>query len=180
MTPCIEFPLHHQYQPTPLENAYSGVITAIDAGNDQWIIDQHFTAPTAVSLLRKPEAGDLVYFVRIGTEFFITQILQRQKSDNASRPLSLESDQPLYIHAPELKLSAWHTLELTSVNTLSVAAEQGSFCFSGTLIQQSENLIQQVGHMNLTARGLLRLNAKQQLITAEEDVRIDGKRINMG
>ena len=34
--------------------------------------------------------------------------------------------------------------------------------------------------MNLTARGLLRLNAKQQLITAEEDVRIDGKRINMG
>jgi len=178
MTPCIEFPF--KYEPTPLENAYSGIVTAIDENNDSWIIDQHFPAQKAVSLLIKPEIGDLVYFIASNTQFFITQILQRPQSDNAPRALSLESDQPLHIHAPELRLSAWQTLELTSVNILSVAARQGSFCFSGALIQQSEDLIQQVGHMSLTARGLLRLNAKQQLITAEEDVRIDGKRINMG
>jgi hypothetical protein len=32
----------------------------------------------------------------------------------------------------------------------------------------------------LNAKGLLRLSGRQQVITAEEDVRIDGKRINMG
>jgi hypothetical protein len=47
-------------------------------------------------------------------------------------------------------------------------------------VSQAKHLIQHAGDFALNAKSLLRIHSKQQIITAQEDIRIDGKRINMG
>jgi hypothetical protein len=175
MNNCLK--LSPVVEPKPLQINYGGQITDFDQVRNCWIIDFHFSARCAVNLLVNPYVGDKVCFVEMDNEYYITQLLSR---DISSDTLTLQSDKKVHWLAPEFKLTAFENLELVSLNKIAVTSKNYVMSAANTMIQQAENLIQHVGQFSLTAKGLLRLNGKQQIITAEKDVRIDGERINMG
>ena len=164
-------------KPTPIGATYAGRITCIEPEQGAWFIDGHFEAGCAADILVKPQSGDLVGFVELEGRYFITQVLEQSEPEQA---LHLQSDRQLHLTAPQVKVTAFDTLDLLSLGKVAVSGKTLVTSAANAMIQQAENLIQQVGQFTLTAKGLLRLNGKQQVITAEKDVRIDGKRINMG
>lgn len=175
MNTCLK--LTPPIKPMPVTTHYGGVISGYDDSQQCWVIDELYPAVGAASLLVKPGEGDKVCFVEMDGEYYITQVLLRQQQDDA---LLIESRVPLHWVAPTLQFTAFEKLELVSLNQIAVMGKNAMITASQSLIQQTENLIQKVGQCSLVARGLSRFSAKQQIITAEEDVRVDGKRINMG
>lgn len=139
----------------------------------------------AAGLLLLPAVGDQVLCVPepsagrpadSGERWLIVQVLLRA----SAVPLQFCSQQEVEWLAPAIRLRALRELELTSAGKLHCHAIDLVFSAGRTLVQQARHLLQQAGDFSLTAKGLLRLSGKQQLITAEDDVRVDGKRISMG
>jgi len=169
LTPVVE--------PTPLPVNYGGQITGFDNTSNHWVIDAEFNANCAVNLLVKPCIGDKVCFIQCDNHYYITQLLAR---DTSHETITIQSDKKVHWLAPEFKLTAFDNLEFISLNQITITSKNYMMSAANTMLQQAESLLQQVGKFSLTAKGLLRTNAKQQIITAEKDVRIDGERINMG
>ncbi len=71
-------------------------------------------------------------------------------------------------------------MELLSVNRLTIAAGDIINHATKTLVQKAHTALKKVQNFSLDAKGLLKMNRRQQVITAEEDLRMDAKRINMG
>lgn len=176
MNNCLKFENKKRHQLTTVTH-YGGMITAYDSERNSYIVDHDYHAQCATSLLLKPAVGDQVVLIEMQEKYYICQILTQTSQ---AEELLIESDKPVQWVAPKLKFSALQEVELISLNRLSFVSKHCMISIAGSLIQQTENLIQQVAHYSLAASGLLRLTGKQQIITAEEDVRIDGKRINMG
>ncbi len=162
-------------KPTPAQY-YHGVITGFDDVSHIWTIDQKFQAKRATSLLLKPSIGAEVSFVAGQNSYFILDVLEQ----HGTSELLMESDKALHWCAPKISLTAWNDLEFSALKQIKLMGQHYSLSVAGTLVQQAQNLIQQAEHFSISAKGLLRLNAKQQIITAKEDLRLDGKRINMG
>jgi hypothetical protein len=135
------------------------------------------TASTAEGLLVTPNKGDVVLCVEIDGHLIITQVLKRTEKVS---PLVMSSSRPVEWVAPVLRFKALKEMELLAVNKLTLSASDLVFGAARTLVQQARNFIQQAKNYSLTTKDLLRLNARQQVIIAEEDIRIDAKRINMG
>jgi cellobiose-specific phosphotransferase system component IIB len=163
--------------PTPVMASFSGQISGYDASTNCYVLDHQFEASCAVSLLVKPQIGDRVCFVEVDNLYFINQILSRE---DKSAELTLHSQQNIHMIAPQVKFTAFEKLELVSLNKVAIISKDYVMSAANSMIQQASSLIQQVEQFSLTAKGFLRLNGKHQVITAEKDVRIDGKRINMG
>lgn len=175
MNSCLK--LTPVVKPMPIVSHYAGVVSGFDKSRQCWVIDELYLAVNAVSLLIKPEQGDKVCFIETDNEYYIIQILSRREERAA---MLIESKVPLHWVAPSLQFTAFEKLELVSLNRLAVMGKNYILSATQSIVEQTENWIQRVGQGSVSARGILRLSGKQQVITAEEDVRIDGKRINMG
>lgn len=163
--------------PKEIQVTYGGLITRFDKLSNSWIIDDVYSATCAVSLLIQPCVGDTVCFVEMAEEYYITQLLSRK---NEIETLTISSDKKMHWQAPELKFTAFENLELISLDKMALMSKNCVMSVANTMIQQAENLLQKVGQYSLSAKGLLRVHGKHQVITAEKDVRIDAERINMG
>ena len=159
----------------PLLPGHVGIITNIKA--DEYCIDEHLVANKADSLLLELQLGDEVLCFPGKHHWYICQLLHRCDSDN---PLTYQSQRPLHWQAPVVTLSASQHLNLVSGKRLSLWGEHVIVSACRSLIHTSSQLIQHVQQLTTQCKGLLQSSAKSQLMTAEEDVRIDGKRINMG
>ncbi|MBX2807781.1 MAG: DUF3540 domain-containing protein [Cellvibrionaceae bacterium] len=135
------------------------------------------TAVAAEALLVRPEVGDLVLCVYCEKTFFVSQLLQRQK---AAAKVLIHSSRPVEWVAPSLCFKALDELELLSARKLTLSARDLIAGATRTLIQQAHHLIQHATSYSLTTKGLMKLSGRQQLIVAEDDLRMDAKRINMG
>ena len=153
-----------------------GVVTRIEQQNACCVIDQEVHGIIADGMLTRLSEGDTVAYLQSERGIFVLQLLKR--ADNESYQIHLQ--QPLHIHAPSINLSAEKELQMVSLNRFAMIARHGVLSASETLVSTAEHAIHHVAQFLVSARGLLRLNARDQLITAEEDVRVDGKRINMG
>lgn len=156
---------------------YTGRVSDYNKSGQCWVIDEHLSASCALSLLVQPSVGDKVCFIKEGSDYYIISILTREDKSDI---LKVYSDKKIHWLAPELRFTALNSLELVSLSKIMVTTKNHVMSVANTIIQQTENLIQQVGQLSITAKGLVKLSGKQQIITAEKDVRIDGKRINMG
>ncbi|WP_432453223.1 MULTISPECIES: hypothetical protein [unclassified Agarivorans] len=139
-------------------------------------LDHDVEVVLAMSSLIQPVRGDLVAYLKTEAGCFLLHILQR----NCEQVTQINSVHPIQLHAPKIVLSAEQELELLSLNRFSLTGQHGLISVSGTLVSCADFMVKQVNQLMVTAKGLLRLSGRQQVITAEEDVRIDGKRINMG
>jgi hypothetical protein len=179
MSNCIAFSRannNNRVKAAPELKYYSGVITAWDEQQQRCTVDNVADINIADSLLVKPEVGDVVAYINCSQGNFVIQILLQSNAVATH----LSSSLPLKINAPCISIAARDELDMVSLNRFSLVSKHGAISVAGTLVTCAESLVQQVNQLILNARGMLRMSAKQQVITAEEDVRIDGKRINMG
>ena len=164
--------------PTPAMQSI-GQLTAFDEREQRWVVDGSFFASVAVSELLTPTIGDTVLFVVSGQhdkpQYVITHVLESQ-----AQSLSIRTEKPVSLVSPKISLTATQDVEVTALNKLQFIGKHGVLSFTDSLVNTVKNLIQHVEHASVTAKGMFRTHAKQQVITASEDVRVDGKRINMG
>lgn len=178
MNNCIAFERTKSYPKIDESAEYQyrvGRVSTYLQESGQCVIDGNIQAQLADGLLVEPTEGDLVAYLRNNNLAFVLQILQQSQSTT-----HLHSSKPLSIYAPKVKIAAGNELDLVALKSFSLVGKQGVISVAGTLVTCAEHLVQQVNQFMLHAKGMLRLSGRQQVITAEEDVRIDGKRINMG
>jgi len=156
---------------------YCGTNTDTSKFGDLWQIDHDYWARPATSLLLTPDIGDQVTFIEASGQYYISQILHRPDS---KQPLNFHADRDINWQATNFHLTAQENVELVSLNKVSMTCKHGVLSMTDTLVAQAEHFVQKAAHLNISAKTLLRLHGKHQLITADEDVRIDGERINMG
>ncbi|EGG93667.1 hypothetical protein IMCC1989_923 [gamma proteobacterium IMCC1989] len=148
--------------------------------NEKYLLqlgEKQRVSSAAEGLLLMPNKDDVVLCVEIEGRLIINQVLKRKER---SSPLVMSSSRPVEWVAPVLRFKALKEMELLAVNKLTLSASDLVFGAARTLVQQARNFIQQAKNYSLTTKDLLRLNGRQQVIIAEEDIRIDAKRINMG
>ncbi|WDE08067.1 DUF3540 domain-containing protein [Thalassomonas viridans] len=160
-----------------LNAVFTGEITGYDKEKQHWQLDGEFYASCAISLLVKPELGDKVCFTQVEGCYYLIQILSRSHNH---QELVLETPKKVHWIAPRLRFTAFEQLELISLNKLALTGKDYVMSATSSMVLHAEHMIQQLGQLSLTAKGLLKQSAKHQVITAEKDVRIDGERINMG
>lgn len=175
MSQCLK--LTPKIKPVEVGPTYIGQITGFDAQSQQWLLDRCFTANKALSLMIEPNVGDKVCFVEVDGQYYINQLLSRA---DQQAELTITSQQKMHWVAPKMTFTAFEQLEMVSLNKVMMSGKDCVMSAANSMVQHAENLIQQVGQLSVSARGLMKLTGKQQVIIAEKDVRIDGERINMG
>lgn len=176
MNECKEFSAQMQATVSPLFIGYRGTVTA-STDSREWMLEGDLQAGVAFGLLLKPMVGDQVLFVEGEGRCLIVQILARQ---DKTAPMTLSVDRPLEWIAPTLRITAFRELELLSLGRISMVSKHFLINIADSLVQQAGTLVQKLGQAFCTVRGVAQNSAQQHIITATEDVRIDGKRINMG
>jgi hypothetical protein len=155
-------------------------ITVKKEGRIEYQIDIANSTTKAIpaeGLLVMPEKGDTVLCTSVNKEIFVSQVLKRAQ---ASSTLSIHSTRPIEWVAPIVRFKAIKEMELLSANLLTLSACDVVVGATRSLVQRAKNFMQNAKTFSLTSKGLMRLNGRQQLIVAEEDLRMDAKRINMG
>ena len=178
MNNCITFERKLPQSNVKPNNQYQyhvGTISIYNRETEVCLIDGHISAEVADGLLVAPHTGDLVAYLINENDAFLLQIL-RQTVDSTQ----IHCHKPLSIHAPKVNISANQKLDMVGLEGFSLVGKQGVISVAGSLVTCAEHLVQQVNQFMLNAKGMLRLSGRQQVMTAEEDIRIDGKRINMG
>ncbi len=114
-------------------------------------------------------------------------ILERHTS--AAAALSVPGAEALNIRQAKIGIHSVGTLELASARDVSVTAASGVLALnaanlfmtvSESIVQQSRDFIGKTVQYMLDVRQLLRMHAKDTLVTAERDVKMDAERISMG
>lgn len=165
-------------KPTSTVNIYFGEVTSVlQDDSTSFEINHCWQAMPAAGLLVSPIIQDQVMFVEIQSQYYITQVLHRRAVENT---IELKTENDLHISANNFRVVAKENMDFVSLQRISLQCKQGVLSMTHSLITQAEHFIQNAAHLSLTAKSLLRLHGKQQIITAKDDVRIDGKRINMG
>ena len=169
-------------QSLPVAAGFYGVITKISRQSSQLCFEITAqgisnTAVAAEGLLVFPEQGDTVLCVQIDHALLVTQVLRRSVP---AETLVIHSPKPIEWVAPVLRFKALQEMELLSAEKLVLSSRHLICGAIETLVQKARHVVQQAHHYSLTATAVMRLKAKQQLVTAEDDIRMDAKRINMG
>ena len=174
-------PLKETHNPIALGHYATVVdITITQDGSVEYQLDYVHTinrGRPAEGLLVMPEQGDTVLCIELNNDILVSQVLTRAQP---SATLSIHSSRPIEWVAPVIRFKALKEMELLSANKLTLSACDVVLGATRSLVQQAKNFIQSAKTFSLTTKGLMRFNGKQQLIVAEEDLRMDAKRINMG
>ncbi len=177
----------HQGDPNQQSiSLYQGTVTRVLEPEAGYEIDQNRVARQAYSCLIQPCVGDRV-LVSSSTEPFIVAVLERTQPQPAC--LQLPTDDPLTLRNQDLSLQAEQSLKLSSLAEMELNVPLGTLRWNahhvfstvtGNWVQQVNHHLQRVRQFALEATQLLRLHGKHQFITADQDIKIDGERINMG
>ncbi len=163
-----------------------GTITS-EKGEGGFIIDDVIEAETAFSCIVRPETGDRIVYLKSANAVFITDILKRDQVCVAD--IQIKGVDELSIKSKKLNLVAGEQLNLKSLKTIDITAFLGVVSLTGmnlvttvkeSIIQNAASHITSVKNYTLNAKNLLRTHGKHHIMTADEEIRMDGERINMG
>lgn len=154
---------------------------------EQYLLDNGSLARRASSCLLQAQGGDRVLAsVLADGSVHVLHILERSA---AAAVLSVGGSEQLSIRQPEVHIDCQRRLALRSLGDAELTAATGTLSLQGrnlfacavdSLVQQSGHWLARMGHALIEASELLRLHGQQTLLTAEQDVKIDGDRISMG
>jgi hypothetical protein len=156
--------------------------------------DNGLRAQAALSCVIKPETGDLVQLFNAEGRSFITAILCRQAFERAdagerSIEISIAGADTLLLSVPKLCCVATESIALVAGQACDITSPHGRVTLtarnlftvaSDTLVQQARTALTHAVNYSVKALELLHLKGRQQLISAETEVRLDGQYINMG
>jgi len=158
--------------------AQTGLDYRLDNGN---------LARLATSCLLQPLPDDQVLVAWCDDTAYITDVLSRAADQPAE--LTVAGATRLRLAHARLDLQASERINLHCLQDLDLQAVAGSLSLSArnlvfsaidALLEQVRHRITRAEQICMRARGLFRLHGKDSFITADEDVRIDGERINVG
>lgn len=181
---------HISGQPGEQAGLYVGTITAI-ASNGDYVINHTLHCKRAISCLIKPESGDTVLTCVQGNRYYsILHILSREFSKTPGvLHLTPPDADKLVIQSKAISILGEKNVDITSLGSMQLSVCLGTLSIiSKNLFKTvTDNLIENVRHhistieqYALTVTQLLRMHGRQQIITAEHDIKIDAERINMG
>jgi hypothetical protein len=172
--------------PLPLYLVEAKIVVALE--QHAYLLNDGRLAHQALSCLICPEVGDHILVAACHNETsYILHILQRGELRQAR--LSVPGMHELSIEQDRINLNAGDALALRALNDVEVSAATGVLSLNGrnlfttvheSLVQNVGQFIGKAGHYLLEVRQLLRLHSQQTLITAEQDIKVDGERISMG
>ncbi len=153
-----------------------------------WQLDDGALAHIAVSCLVRPQIGDRVLTVACANgNRFVLAVLTR--TENSAAHIEVAGVSELTLQAPRLAIQASETLSLQSLHDVDVTAVAGDVAVSGrnvlttvreALIDNARHYIAQLDTFAVQVKTLLRMHGQQAIVTAEQDVRVDGERISLG
>jgi hypothetical protein len=161
---------------------------------DTYSMDNGRHARAALSCLVKPETGDLVQLFHTGAQCFITAILHRaafERADTTERRIDIAvgGADTLQLNVRKLACVADESISLCAGQSCEIASPGGRVMLtarnlftiaSDNLVQQARTSLTQALNYSVKALELLHLKGRQQLISAETEIRLDGQYINMG
>ncbi|AJK50070.1 DUF3540 domain-containing protein [Burkholderia plantarii] len=172
--------------PLPLHLVEARVIVALE--QHAYLLDDGRVAYQALSCLIRPEVGDHVLVATCPNDAsYILHVLHR--ADAKQVQLSVPGAETLRVEQARIELAATESIALDSLADVEISAATGTLNLAArnlfTTAQDSlvENVGQFVGRADrylLEVSELLRLHGQQAIVTAEEDVKVDGERISMG
>ncbi|MCG8632988.1 MAG: DUF3540 domain-containing protein, partial [Desulfobacterales bacterium] len=151
-----------------------------------FMIDSVTEATQAFSCVVRPEKGDVAAYVRTPLKSYILGVLER---DGDHADIQVNGAAELNIKARKMSLSASEEVEVRSLKSIRLTAYLGTLSLTGTnlvatvkesIIQSAKSHINTVINYTMNAKQLLRFHGRHQILTADEEIRMDGERINMG
>jgi hypothetical protein len=180
--------------PTPPQSqtAVAAVLSeasiAVLLGEHRVLLADGRVARQALSCLIAPDVGDKVLVAACaGNELYVLHLLQR--ADPALAELSVPGAAELRILQPRLLLQASEQLSLHSLHGVDIGAAAGllslhadnmSTTVSQALVQSVKHYVGSAEQYLLDVSELLRLHGQHTMLYAEQDVKIDGRRISVG
>lgn len=172
--------------PLPLYLVEAKIVVALE--QHAYLLNDGRVVHQALSCLIRPEVGDHVLVAACHNETsYILHILQRNELRQVQ--LSAPGAHEMCIEQEQISLSANDSIALRALSDVEVSAATGVLSLNGrnlfttvhdSLVQNVGHFIGKAEHYLLEVRQLLRLHSQQTLITAEQDVKVDGERISMG
>jgi hypothetical protein len=172
--------------PLPLRLVEAKIIVALE--QHAYLLNDGRMAHQALSCLVRPEVGDHVLTATCQNDTsYILHILQRTEPKHVQ--LGAPGASEMRIEQARITLNAEENIALHSLADVEVTAATGVLSLNGRNLFTTvhESLVQSVGHFIgkaehylLDVRQLLRMHGQQVIVTAEQDVKVDGERISMG
>ncbi len=162
----------------------TGWISACE--NGVYVIDEHIAAYSADGLGIGLMQGDYVSYLETTEGVFITSLLRAAK--RASVSLEFNCADTLNLTADNLVLTGRETASLRAAKEISVetckniklACENLFQTAFGSVVNVMKNWVHRCDQGTLNAAQMLQIDAENQVITANKDLRLDAERINMG
>ena len=180
--------LHNQKNTTPLLPVWDEALIAVTLGDHSFLLHDGRLARQAASCLVVPETGDrAIVLASQNGDYFIVHILLRNRAESAE--LSIPYSEEILIKQARIGLQASDKIELRAMHDLEITAATGSLSFNArnlfstiqdNLVQSTRNVVSKTEHCLMEVKQLFKINSKQALITAEDDVKIDAERISIG
>ena len=172
--------------PLPLHLVEAKIVVALE--QHAYLLNDGRMAHQALSCLVRPEVGDHVLTATCQNDTsYILHILQRPEPKHVQ--LGAPGASEMRIEQSRITLNAAENITLHSLADVDVTAATGVLSLNGRNLFTTvhESLVQSVGqfvgkaeHYLLEVRQLLRMHGQQAIVTAEQDVKVDGERISMG
>lgn len=193
--------LNNTYNVTPLPvqpalGMKSGVISYLD--DNVYVIDDKLSAQQALSCLIKPAMGDKVLYCAQGDECWILAVLcstnqnKSKDQDNIeqnSREIALPNRAPIQMNTRKFTVNASEQIDMNSMGDINLNSVMGKLSMSAkrcyqtiqdSFIQLAKHIVHRGEYIDHQAEKLLKTHAAQHLMTADNDIKIDAERINMG
>lgn len=164
----------------------TGVVTRIV--DQQWIVDGAFECSRATGCLLEPGVDDTVLCCELEDGIrYVLAVLHRPEPTEGR--LSVTGAESVCLSAERLNFTGTEELNLRSLRhmqfnaalgTLHIHAQNLFSSVTDSLVQTAHNYIGKMSQYSLSALGMLRQHGRHQIVTADQDVRIDGERITMG
>jgi hypothetical protein len=172
--------------PLPLHLVEAKIVVALE--QHAYLLNDGRMAHQALSCLVRPEVGDHVLTATCQNDAsYILHILHRTEPKQVR--LGVPGASEMRIEQARITLDAIENIALQSLADVEVSAATGVLSLNGRNLFTTvhESLVQSVGHFVgkaehylLEVRQLLRMHGQQAIVTAEQDVKVDGERISMG
>lgn len=163
---------------------YTGTITGIK--EELFFINDELLSRQADGLGIRLKVGDVVSYLETSDEAYIVNLLVAAPREDMG--LRFPCADGLTISAERIDLLGQQTISLRALQELSLVTSRTlKICCQNlfqTVIASAVNVmgswIQKCEQASVETKGIMRSNAGSQIITADEDLRLDAKRINMG
>ena len=175
--------------------AESGFTVSVISGvlkQGGYILQDGQRAMKSASCIVEPEKGDKVLaFSSLEEGYAIAYIIQvlefasgRENVDlklHECKEVEWHQESLAIVASKKLSLLSLHSLELMSLkNAIEIKARQLITCITNSIVETARERITTAEFIQMKSSNLTQIQSKQAIITADDDIKIDGERINLG